>query len=567
MAETVDWLEKIKKREQELEPLYTRMDRDRVSYYLEAFILKDEADNAVPNIRNITLNDPATYADQVIAALQGAEPQTVVEGKGLKKLADKKTTVVERFLDNYFLAADERLANLGIPGGLDGAVCGQISIRGWIAARSAPHMDGDGEFVPDVVPWDTRYVSYERGPKGLAWAAYRTVKSKSLCLDLYGFEPQGDSGKVLDLWTPAANLIYIDEELKKTETHTFGVVPVIIEACPISAFLRDEGWIAHDGESIYLAVRDLYEQLNQLTTVLNTINMRAFQGSLQTQTEDPETFNLDSPFGERQLIPLKIGEEIKLVPLQDIKQATRYLLNLIESRLQRGSLAATDYGNLTFPLSAVAIKQLGEAKNNTLIPRLDARARFNQRLSKLIIRQWIGGTFKADLGPEGEEVSYSAAELAGAYTITYKYFPVSPMENIANFAVADVASQYFDEETVLADVLHVQDPQGMIQKRRSEMADKIIPELRLLHMAEAKLAEGKKLEAAMIAGKMGMSLEQLRAGEVDESQVMTGAMGGQPGAGGGRKPLVDLFGPGRAKPGAKSSNQEAAEMDINLEAG
>ena len=564
MAE-VDWLEKIKKREQELEPLYARMDIDRGLYYLEAFVLKDLQDNEVPNIRNITLNDPVTYADRVIGSMLGADPQTVVEGKGLKKLPDKKTTVVERFLKNYLLAANERLGNLGIAGGLEGALDSQMCIRGGMVARSAPHMDDDGEFAADLVPWDRRYVSFESGPKGLLWAAYRTVKSKGLCEQLYGFEPQGDTGKVLDLWTPEANLVYIDEELKKTEKHNFGVPPVIIEACPTGAFLRDEGWIAHDGESIYSAVRDLYEQLNQLATVLNTINMRSFQGSLQTQTEDPTSFDLPGgPFGERQLIPLKIGEEIKLVPLQDIKQATRYLLNMIESRIQRGSLAATEFGNLTFPLSAVAIKQLGEAKNNVLVPRLDGKARFDQRLARLIIRQWIAGGFKAELGPEGEEVAYSVADLAGAYTITYRYFPVSPMENIANYAIAGEASQYLDEETVLADVLHVQDPQGMIQKRRSEMADKMVPELQLLHMAQAKLAEGKKLEAAIIAGKMGMSLEQLKAGEVNEGQAMGGAQ-----QGGGRqgKPLVDLFGTSRATPGAKSSQQEAAEMATNLEAG
>ena len=564
MAE-VDWLEKIKKREQELGSLYTRMDGDRALYYLEQFILKDLNDQEIKGVRNITLNDPVTYADRVIGSMLGADPQTVVEGKGLKKLPDKKTTVVERFLENYLLAANERLGNLGIAGGLEGALDSQMCIRGGMVARSAPHVDDDGEFAADIVPWDRRYVSYETGPKGLLWAAYRTVKSKGLCEQLYDFEPQGDTGKVLDLWTPEANLVYIDEELKKTEKHKFGVVPVIIEACPTGAFLRDEGWIEHDGESIYSAVRDLYEQLNQLATVLNTINMRSFQGSLQTQTESPETFDLgSSPFGERQLIPLKTGEEIKLVPLQDIKQATRYLLNLIESRIQRGSLAATEFGNLSFPLSAVAIKALGEAKNNVLLPRLNGKARFDQRLARLIIRQWIGGGFKAELGPEGEEVAYSAADLAGAYTITYRYFPVDPMENIANYAVAGEASQYLDEETVLADVLHVQDPQGMIQKRRSEMADKMIPELRLLHMAEAKLAEGKKLEAAIIAGKMGMSLGELKSGEVDEKQIMGGA---QPSAGEQRKPLIDLFGTSRATPGAKSSQQEAAEMATNLEAG
>jgi len=562
-----DWPERIKDREKELEDLYTRMDRDRKLYQLEAFELKDLAGEKITSVRNLTLNDPATYAKRVTDALMGATPQTVVTGKGMKKLADKKTTVVEQFLNNYFMMADERLANLGIAGGLDAAIDGQLCIRGGAAVRSAPHMDDDGEFAPDIMIWDRRYVSWESGPKGLEWANYRTERGKAQIKQLYGLDVVGDTGKVLDLWTPTDNFIYIDEVLKDTQPHTFGFVPVIIEACPTSAFLRDEGWIAHDGESIYATVRDLYEALNQLATVLNTINMRAFQGSLQTQTEDPAKFNLeDSPFDERQLIPLKVGEKIELIPIADIKRATLYLLQLIEQRLQRGSLAATDYGNLNFPLSAVAIKTLSEARNSLLVPLIHAKSMLKSRLSKMLTRQWIDGAFEAYLGQEGEEVSYSPAELEGTYKITYKYFPVTPVENIANYAVADVAREYLDEEKVLEEILHVQDPHAVIMKRRSERADKVIPELDLLHMAMAKVDEGLPLEAALIAGKLGLSLEELKAGEVDEKKVMQGlsAPGGEGGPRG--KQLVDVFGRQGGKPGARSSQQESAEMEATMEA-
>ncbi|GAH12688.1 unnamed protein product, partial [marine sediment metagenome] len=50
---------------------------------------------------------------------------------------------------------------------------------------------------------------------------------------------------------------------------------------------------------------------------------------------------------------IEIGGGLTLVPVADIKNATRLLHNMIDTRIQAGSLSRLDLGTLTFPLSAV----------------------------------------------------------------------------------------------------------------------------------------------------------------------------------------------------------------------
>jgi len=554
MAE-INWEQTVKEKEAENSALNDRRKRDTELYRLTKFTLKDPDGRSISRSRNITLNDPRTYADHVISTVKGAELTREIEGEQLK---DKDASAIEQMLADYMSLADAEMAWLNIRGGLIGSAAGQVAIPGGVAWRSYPYVD-KGKFHPGLIPWDINHVAYEVGRDGYSWASYRMKKSKAAINSEYpDANYTGKEGEVVDILTPDENIILIDGSEFKKAKHKFGYTPVIIELNDTSVFLRDEDYMEYEGEGIYASVRDLYTELNELASIFKTINFRAFQGSMLFETEDPSQISppMANVYGEREVIYVKIGEKVVPVPISDIKKSTLYLLNLIEARLQRGSLPATDYGNLAFTLSAVAIKALGEAKNSVLVPLLDTISRALKRLYVMIIEQWVIGGFSDD-----EITAPKAGILQSKYKIGIELSAISPVENIANYTVADAASRWMDDEQILSDIIHDPNPAETIQRKRSQDAEELSPRLKIWRKAKALLAEGEELEAAMLIGEIGLSLEQLKSGEIDTGKPVQG-----PGNRQGPS-LPGLFGNSRVTPGAKSSNQEAAEMASNLGVG
>ena len=114
----------------------------------------------------------------------------------------------------------------------------------------------------------------------------------------------------------------------------------------------------------------------------------------------------------------------------------------------------------------------------------------------------------------------------------------------------------------------------------SEMADALIPELRLYKMAKSKIAMGEEVEAAIIANQLGLTLEQIKTGKLGEGSKIEGEDGRdmnstqhdgkelkKPASAG--KQLIPLLGKeGSTMPQTgKTSEKEAAELGNQLSVG
>lgn len=551
MAETL--LEKAKKKE--TSTLFTRMDEDKDLLYLSKYQMVDKHGKPIPGIINITLNDCAVFAANVIAALGNASEQIVVESE------DKKldTHYIEDFQRAGFASANERLRKQIKPQ-LDLFVDEQTCIRGSGAARVL-FREKNKVLIPDIMPMDTRYLVHETDNDGLSFTSYRMIRDKE---DIESEYPEakvsGEDGVVRDIWTPKENIVYVDDDKVKQEKNPRGYVPVCMQIVPLGSMLLDKDSFSHQGESIFFLIRDLIPELNRLVSIIQTMNLAALKGSKQFASKQ----GIDATLPDREdyegmggMVAVDIGGGISLVPIADIKRAAMLLHTMIETRIQRGSLSNLDLGIMgNQPWSAIALIEIGEGRDQIFLPRLGAKGLLKQDIAQMFTRQVIDIGHSIELGTLGHKRTFEIGKLEGEYETTYKYFVKSPTIDAARYSLASVAERYMDLETILSTVLQVEDPKGVIRKRYYNMAEKVSPVILKTRIIKALIEEGdedSEYEAQLMSAEMGKTVEQIMAGEVPKEPEITKPSE----AGEGMAGILPLFGRG----GGKTPAKKAAEVE------
>ena len=230
---------------------------------------------------------------------------------------------------------------------------------------------------------------------------------------------------------------------------------------------------------------------------------------------------------------------------------------MIETRIQRGSLSNLDLGIMgNQPWSAIALIEIGEGRDQIFLPRLGARGLLKQDIAEMFTRQVIdiGGSVK--LGTRGHKRTFEIGKLQGEYETTYKYYVKSPKIDVARLSMAGPAERYYDLKTILSDILQAEDPEGIIRKRYYDMAEKVSPVILRTRIIKALIEEGdedSEYEAQLMSAEMGMSVEQIMAGEVAKEPEITKP----PGAGEGMAGILPMF----ARGGGKTSAKKAAEVE------
>ncbi len=515
--------ELVEAREGEMADLFSRMDEDRELYYLAEYKMLDLEGQEVPKnkVHNITLNDPALFAYRAIAIISSAHQQTVVEGKGM---TDAESSYIEEFLDAVLYEIDVRLGNIGIAG-LFPYMSEQANVRGRACARFLFRKVGD-ILIPDLATWDTRFVSYRNDINGLVWANLRSHRSAEESLREYPTAKehiQGSSATILDFWKSKKNEVWVEDHRLHARGHNYGM-PVIYQIVPAGSMLSDPDAVSHEGESIFALDRKIWPELNKAASVLQTLNMMSFLTPMQYESEAGESATLPDkpPYGVGAVTAVEKGGGFKKMPMEDMRNATRHLLALLEGRAQRGSLPSVDYGNLTFPLSAVAIARLTESKDLIFVPRLQGLAMFYQRLARMIIRQYLSWGMAMEFGEEGNRKKFEPEKLKGSYTIKFRYYSQSPEQTIANYAVGQAAFNIgMSKHTIFTDILKLTNPMGEILKRRSEDAEDLDPVLKLHNTVLALIDDEKYIDARILSDTVVGMIKQRRLQIESPQQAVT----------------------------------------------
>jgi len=510
----------ISETEQDFQPLFKRMDRDADMYNQIEYALMDlETNRPSKDVVNITMNDPKVFADRAQAFMNDASMQTVVEGR---HMSDKDTSLIENFDADIRYEIDSRLMARDISSHYSFNI-EQACIRGTLGARYIS-WDKDGEFIPDMLPADSRYLIYEYGDKDLDRVAFKTIRSKASILAKYprsNFLGTSKTGGIQEEWTKDLCRIWLVDPYKpvsegqmlKESENIFGYVPFVVQGVGAGSMLQDEKSREHRFESIFANNRLLYEHLNMLGSILQTLNYFAFNRPDLWESDSGTLAKKPPTSRSRKTLAIDKGTR-GLMPsaFKDIGQATRLFYSLLLGAIQRGSLPNIDYGNLTFPLSAVAISKLTSQKDAIFSPRLQAIALFNRKLHYMIRNQYVDGGYEAELGEEGLERTYKPADLDKKYKIAYNFHSVSPEQDIANYAVAQQALAIgMSRESVYTKIIKLQDPMGEIMKSRAERAEQLDPVIAMFRYGHALIDQGTEesfLEADLVAMKIENLLNQ-----------------------------------------------------------
>ena len=542
-----DYKKLVEDKKSEWGALHSRMDADRQLVELSKYVLKDVNDKTVPNTLSVTLNDPAVFAANVESSLGAASEQVVVESDN-KNL---DTAYIEDVVRASFASANSRLVKKGrFP--LNPFFNQQMCRRGRGAARCLFRIDKrTGHLIADIVPWDTRYVYYSMGADGLDWAAYETTRSKDIILAEYPkADVKDESAIVLDIWDKEHNEVWIGEDKINDQKNPYGYPPVVIQLVPMGSMLADKESLAYQGESIFFLIRDLVPELNRLVSIIQSLNMKALDNALLwkskegTEATPPEHKDLTTPGS---VTATDIGGGVEPVNYGELKSSAYLLHSIIETRIQRGSLSSIDLGTLQFQLSAVALIELSEGRDQVFLPRLAARGLLNQQLAEMVIDQiQQSGATSVEIGSRGHTKTFDVRKLQGEYGIDFKYFVKSPKIDVARFSMAAAAGNLISDKTKRRDILQQEDPESEELQLRWEEAERLSPAIKMNRTIISLFEMAKRgdkhaeFEAELLSAEMNANLKQMLAGGIQQQPKPEEAE--KP------KPLVPLFGGGAGKP-------------------
>jgi hypothetical protein len=560
-------LDTINKRADDLNALGTRMDADMNLYRLKAYQMLDFKNKPVKNIINVTWNDPMIFADRCISILGAASPQVVV--RSAKMAGNDKNNIVN------FLYGAVNEANSFSARKQKGSLHQQLAffgvLRGWVTAYCAVLEGKNNQMRFDVHACDPRYMTWLTGEDGLLWAAYKTKRTKDQIIAQFGKDYKGKGDIVTDAWTMEKHKIFVGKVEKVTEDNQFEEVPFVIMPVIHTPELSEENAIKYVGESVYKANRLLYPELNRVMSILQTINAISFRGAMEYASEEGEIVPEGGYPGPGKLYPVKGQEGWRLVPIHDIRQSAPYFIQLLTSAIQRGSYAYVEYGGLDFPLSSVALAKLGEGRDQILLPIVNTMSIIYQQLFKMMIKQFIAGGISTELTADDKAMEFKPSDLTDmGYTLKFRFKTASKADMISALSVAGAATQFYDMETVLTDILEADNPIEVANKKLAELADQF-PEIGQYHMALALLALGKDKEAKILSeGYLRTAIEQLkREGPQINNQKGGGGgytppkQGGAPIApateGGSGMPLMDQHSPEAARASMRAATSIPTE--------
>jgi len=508
MAE-IDPLVRLKKRKEKLDSWHKRQDEDMGKYLLESFVWRDKAGKEIPDVENVTMNDPGTFADRVVTILGTGKRYLDIEC-GTQVEAD--ATRAEAFI-NFCLDRNEEhlLEQQVFP--LEESQDWQTTHRGAACGRVLLLREGN-KYKVDIKPIDPRSVVWIPGKNGSVLTGIFGKMTKDAIFEEYGLTVTDEEPEVWEIWSPTQQFIYIADKLERTVTHNLGMNPVFMVLCPTSPVIagRDDA-VKHQGESVFAKVRHLYDVLNKAATQWFTQNAMGILPGMQVITKDGRKMKT-SPFGIMALTYLRVGEQIKAMPITDVSVSHQAFFGQIMVRIQRATMTNIDYGELSFELSALAIKEL-EAKNDPiLIPRLKAKRMLMRMIGDALIKQFVSGGYKTNLGGFGYEIPFKPGDFKGKrFTIHVDYVATSTQESIADATIAaNWKALGMPEEWIWENVLHIEDVDSLRDMRDRERVGDECMAVRFYRYGRKLWESGKpedKMEAQLVLEEIGLSLDVL----------------------------------------------------------
>jgi len=520
----MDYSKLVKEKKEEQGELEARWQADEDLLYLKKYVMTDANNKKVDDIVNVTLNRPAVFAANAISALGSASEQGVVTSN----IDGFDTKYIEDFQKAGFASADDRLRKQGKPL-LNPFADTQFFIRGRTARRvlfriGEVTQGGKTEqaLIPDIVPWDGRFVTYDIGGNGLDWAAYEMTRSKAAIEAEYEIVVTGKTGKVLDVWDTEGNYVYIDGKIGKEQAHDYGFCPVVIQIVPIGygAMLLSEGSLKYEGESGFFLIRSVVPEINRLVSIMQTLNLKAVKPPVMQRIKGktkaaPYKDLMDSG----QVAAMEPTDKIEPIKYGDAQRSATIAYNGMSAAIDQGTISPADLGTIERPpASGVRAIMAGEHINNLLRPRLEAKAGLNKQTAEMFTEQVIQIGGSVELGVKGHKRTFETSKLEGEYDTTYNYSFKSPSVDAGLYSLAGAAGHLIPNRAKRAEILQREDPDGDEKQLRWEEAERLSPAVKMYRgICSLKgIPPDPEMEAEYLAAELGMNVDQMLAGDISQ---------------------------------------------------
>lgn len=527
MAE-INYLQLHKDKKDEIRDLNRRRDTDNELVTTRNYVLKDAADRKIDDVLHVTMNRLNIFKAYVEASLNKADEKVKVESEN----ANIDTSVIEEFIMSYYRQANRRLMVRG-DWLLEPFMDQQSCMRGEAAILVVTQMltGAEGPFYDaNITNWDTRYMTYDRAPEGLAWGGYEiemtrgTIEGQPWAREI-GFVSPSDKADVIDLWTPKENIIYVKEEVAFRQKNPFGYVPICVQRVPIGSMLADKDSLKYQAESIFFLVRGLIDQYNMCISILQTLNLKAIKAALQQPLkpgQEPSDYSDVASMGSN---TATFEGQISLIPYGDARNSMIIALQEINKALDDGTLSRIALGELPGELSAVALVQIEKGQGQVFMPRLGNRGLLKQQGAEMAIRQTIAlGQGSVEVGTPGHKRTVKVKDLEGDYEIKFVYANKDPDTEFARVRMAKEYQDVLPELTILEDILKRDDPQGDFRGLSIQRAIASSPVLqkyeRLIALREAEdLGDEKAAEMGdLLEMELNITIEQLQSGQLPREE-------------------------------------------------
>jgi len=487
--------------DQVFDSAYTKMDEAFGVWNLTQVIF-DKYETAI----NVTAPTPRTFADTVHSDLASAEMQILVRmaepvGEDISKLQEKMGKL-ERLFHFLLEKADERLIAIQLPPLREFLIWCSL-IRGCPAARILLYEDGK-EVIPDFLPIDPRWLTYEVGSKGFLWTNYKLFKTKAQLQDEFDYTPSGTSFftpwlkkttyPTLDYWKVENGKVYNsvlcdNEYIKDPEEYSVERIPVLAMPVPMSPPLVDPSGesVGGFGANIFSNKIAAYKLESQLVSIWATHAKKLANQPLLNYIDD-EGLRLDrNVLDAGGILNLVRGkQELKEAPLKEISPTLVNLVSWIEGQIERSSLPNLNLG--TPPASGTALNLIREAGARVYNPQVRNLNRFYAGICKMIEEQTVSNKLKIKVETEKEHKYFGAqvtpVDIKKPHIIKVEFTVKNPWMELDILQQADWLRRLgFPDKWIWEFVVKVPDP-GMVG------------DLALIEMAENSptLAKKKVLE-------------------------------------------------------------------------
>ena len=588
MFGTVDEiLDAISTREGDLETLRQQMEDDFDLYSLLEYEPTDASGKARKGYEAYTSSAPRNFFDKVLDALNRAALTIQIQvPEGASEKERRAASDGELYLFGALAEIDRRLIRRGEPPlreGLSFLLC----LRGWVALRALVYTNKAKETVFDVQPWDPLHLTWEIGPEGLLWAAYKGRATKAQIYAEYGLTIEGKDGEVVDFWDEEKNGVIVDRTFAKQLTeHHIGHPPIFIRAVgSMPTILRREqdSTLEYRGDSVWSAARGLYEPFNQYVSSLMDVQRRAVAGSLKLKSAGGAKTIEGDPFAAFTIIPLDstAGEDIEALELPRAPPETAAILGLIGTDIQQSTLPfPLAYGGTQQAMSGRALSLLSEGTRSVYTPRTGLMAQaYTWLLEELLSQFTVKGIQEKEfrgMRPKGDKREFFTFK-ASPKTINPNWFvsvtvePRMPRDEAEEIAMALAATQVrgpgdiplMSKQTARENILQIRDPDAEEDKALAEKG-KALPPILAANIAAALKRRGEDELAEQVMALLGKPPQPagppplppqlieaivgalMASGQRELATALVAALGGQMAPGGGTEP--GMMPPGGASP-------------------